>query len=110
MVQNSFRQILLAAIEEGLSTLGDSPKQAILFHLEETFKIKKEQIPDRIEEFKGALEKIFGPGATYLENIIVKRVYEKLSLEHEEPKDQDFLDSVESLKKRIFSEEGCLTK
>jgi hypothetical protein len=38
--QNDFSKILLSAVEESLSSLGDSSKQAIFFHLETSFKIK----------------------------------------------------------------------
>lgn len=101
MPQNNFSKVLLAAVEESLSSLGDSPKQAILFHLESSFKIKKEHIPENITEFTKALEKIFGPGAAYLEKLIVKRLYEKLGLEPEETESLNFLDSVNEVRKRL---------
>jgi len=104
--QNNLNEIILAAVEDGLSSLGDSPKQAIIFHLETSFNIKKEQIPENLTEFTKALEKIFGPGASYLEKLIVKNLSEKLGLELESLENTDFLDSVESLKKRLLSEGG----
>jgi hypothetical protein len=100
--QNNFSEILLAAVEESLSSLGNSPKQAILFHLETSFKIKKERIPENITEFAKALEKIFGPGASYLEKLIVKRLYEKLGLKFEHEESRDFLESVDDVKKRLL--------
>ena len=106
MSQNNLNDIILAAVEDGLSSLGDSPKQAIIFHLETSFNIKKEQIPENLTEFTKALEKIFGPGASYLEKLIVKNLSEKLGLELESLENTDFLDSVESLKKRLLSEGG----
>ena len=106
MSQNNLNEIILAAVEDGLSSLGDSPKQAIIFHLETSFNIKKEQIPENLTEFTKALEKIFGPGASYLEKLIVKNLSEKLGLELESLENTDFLDSVESLKKRLLSEGG----
>ena len=106
MSQNNLNDIILAAVEDGLSSLGDSPKQAIIFHLETSFNIKKEQIPENLTEFTKALEKIFGPGASYLEKLIVKNLSEKLGLELENLENTDFLDSVESLKKRLLSEGG----
>ena len=109
MPQNNFREILLAAVEESLSSLGDSPKQAILFHLEASFKIKKEQIPENITEFAKALEKIFGPGAFYLEKLIVKCLYEKLGLEFENGESRNFLDCVDNVKKRLPPKEGYIT-
>lgn len=102
MPQKDFKNILLAAVEEGLSSLGDSPKQAILFHLEASFKIKKERIPENLQEFEKALETIFGPGTQFLEKLIVKRLYEKLGLEFKEEEDCNLLKDVEQLKKCVL--------
>jgi len=107
--QNDFSKILLAAVEESLSSLGDSPKQAILFHLESSFKIKKEHIPENITEFAKALEKIFGPGAEYLEKLIIKRLHEKLGLEFENSESRDFLECVDKVKKLLPTKEGYIT-
>jgi hypothetical protein len=107
--QNNFSKILLAAVEESLSSLGDSPKEAILFHLESSFNIKKEHIPENITEFTKALENIFGPGATYLEKLIVKRLYEKLGLESEDSGRLDFLESVNEVRKRLPRREAYIT-
>jgi hypothetical protein len=107
--QNNFSEILLAAVEESLSSLGRSPKQAILFHLEESFNIKKEHIPDNVTEFAKALEKIFGPGALYLEKLILKRLYEKLGLEFEDIDSEDFLECVDRVKRRLPLRGGYIT-
>lgn len=103
MSQDYLRKILLEAVEEGLSSLGDSPKQAIFFHLEDSFKIRKDNIPANLTEFAKALEKIFGPGASYLEKLIVKCLCEKLELEFEEIESWDFLEYVNNIKKRLPS-------
>lgn len=101
MTTNDFNKILLSAVDEGLCLLGDSSKQAILFHLEASFQLKEENIPANLTEFKKALEGIFGPGATYLEEIIVKRLHEKLGLRFEQGKNTDFLKYVETAKSQI---------
>jgi hypothetical protein len=100
-----FQKTFLEAVEEGLSSLGESPKQAILFHLENSFKIKREEIPENLTEFQKALEKIFGPGTPYLERLILKKFYEKLNLrfENSEVERLDFLNNIENLKKRLPS-------
>lgn len=105
MLPKNFQKTLLEAVEEGLASLGDSPKQAILFHLEKSFKIKREEIPGNLTEFKKALEKIFGPGTPYLEKLILKRLCDKLNLEFEnfEKGNSNFLGSIENLKKRLLS-------
>lgn len=101
MSQNNLRKILSEAVEEGLSSLGDSPKQAIFFHLETSFEIRKDNIPTNLTEFAKALEKIFGPGAFYLEKLIVKRLYEKLGLKFEEEETWNFLEYVDNAKKHL---------
>jgi len=73
-----FKKILLEAVDEGLSSLGDSTKQTIYVHLEKNFKIKKQDIPNKIDEFTNAIEKIFGNGAKILEIQIMKHLYEKV--------------------------------
>lgn len=111
MPRNDFSKILLAAVEEGLSSLGDSPKQAIFFHLETSFKIKKEHIPENLTEFTKALDRIFGPGAPYLEKLIVKRLCEKMGVECKEADSaQDFLETVNKVQKRLMPKGECLTQ
>jgi hypothetical protein len=105
--RNKFEKILLSAVEEGLSTLGDSSKNAIFFHLENSFKIKKEAIPSNIKEFKEALEGIFGPGATYLESMITKSLYDKLGLDSKHAQSMDFLRCVNDAKWRIVPKGEC---
>lgn len=104
MTSKNLQKTILDAIEEGLATLGESPKQAILFHLENTFKLRREEIPKNLTEFKKALEKIFGPGTPYVERLILEKLYSKLTLT---PKNEhlDLLNSVEFLR-RHFSHLG----
>ena len=108
LTQNDFNKVLLSAVDEGLCLLGDSSKQAILFHLETSFQVKEENIPSNLTEFKKALDSIFGLGADYLEKIIVKRLHEKLGLRFKEGKNVDFLEYVETAKSRIV-EKGEIT-
>jgi hypothetical protein len=73
-----FEKLLLEAIDEGLSTLGESSKQAIYFHLDKSFNIKKTEIPNKVEPFEQALKRIFGIGADFIETLIIKRLTEKV--------------------------------
>ena len=91
MSKHSFEKLLLEAVDEGLSSLGDSAKYAIYFHLEKTFKINKRNIPSKIEEFADAIEKIFGFGAKPLEILIMQRLYEKVGGVVEYPKHKDLV-------------------
>ncbi len=78
MSKKDFDKLLFQAVDEGLSSIGESPKQAIYFHLEKAFKIKKYEVPYRIDDFADAIEKIFGLGANFLEILIMKYLYEKV--------------------------------
>jgi len=73
-----FKKLLLEAIDETLSSLGDSSKRAIYFYLERNFSIEKQDIPNKIEEFTNAIENIFGNGAKILEIQIMKRLYKNV--------------------------------
>lgn len=81
LAKRDFQKLLLQAVDEGLSSIGESPKKAIYFHLEKTFKIKKHDIPSNIEVFAEAIEKIFGMGADFLEILIMKRLHDKIKVE-----------------------------
>lgn len=105
MSQRNFSKLLLSAVEEGLSSLGDSPRQAIFFHLETSFNVKKEHIPSNLTEFTKALEGIFGFGAPYLEKLIIKHLYEKLGLEFADEEKWNFLECVDKVKKQFHEEQ-----
>jgi len=74
----NFEEVLLEAIDEGLSLLGESAKQAVYCHLGKTFKMNRLDIPYRLEEFTDAIEGIFGAGAKILEIQIMKCLFKKV--------------------------------
>lgn len=76
----SFEQILLEAIDEALSSLGESVKKSIYFHVENSFNIKRQEIPQRLADFSEALERIFGPGARHLEISFMKSLHAKIKV------------------------------
>jgi hypothetical protein len=99
----NFNDLLSETVDEAFSCLGESPKQAIFFHLEKHFSIKQQEIPSNIEAFDGAIKKFFGVGATFLETLIVRRLYEKAGLPFQESpsKDSDFIEALVQLKQKI---------
>lgn len=101
-----FRKLLLEAVDEGLSSLGNSQKQAIYFCLEKTFAVKKKEIPNKVEEFASAIEKIFGNGAKILEIQIMKHLYEKVGPDFEYFPEKDnllFTEYVEAASKYLYA-------
>ena len=73
-----FEELLMEAIDEGLSLLGESSKQVVYCYLEKTFKINRLDIPYRIEEFIDVIERMFGNGAKILEIQIMKCLFKKV--------------------------------
>ena len=73
-----FEELLMEAIDEGLSLLGESSKQVVYCYLEKTFKMNRLDIPYRIEEFIDAIERIFGNGSKILEIQIMKCLFKKV--------------------------------
>jgi ribosomal protein L23 len=104
-----FEKLLVEAIDDGLSALGDSAKQAIYYHLERIFNVKKEEIPDRMITFTQAIENIFGVGANFIEILIMKKLYEKVdgSFNWNESEGFGFAQYV-SEAKRVFQEKNMI--
>jgi hypothetical protein len=96
----AFDKLLLEAVDEALSSLGESARQAIYFHLENRFKIAKGDIPYHLKDFADGLEKIFGLGARFIEILIMKNLYGKIGqpLEWNESKELVFVEYVASAK------------
>jgi len=101
---SGFEELLLEAVDEGLSSLGDSSRQALYFHLEKTFKIERRDIPYKIEEFAEAIEKIFGIGAKPLEILIMKQLYEKVGgvVKYNQEKDLVFAEYIAAVKQSFL--------
>jgi hypothetical protein len=76
-MRNNFSSVLYEAVDEVLTGLGESVKQSLMFHLENTFDFKVYEASQRPHDFACALEELLGPGAQYVENMILLRVYDK---------------------------------
>jgi len=74
-----FETILLEAIDEAFSILGERVKVSLYFHLEDKFTIPKQDIPYRIDDFSDTLEQIFGAAATSIQILIMKKLNEKIT-------------------------------
>ncbi len=103
MQKPEFEELLLDALDQGLSVLGESSKRSIYFHLEKSYGIKRKDIPQKTEEFASAVEKIFGPGAKYIETLVSKGLREKagLNIQEDAIKNLSFVETVAAVKKMV---------
>jgi hypothetical protein len=81
--EKEFEAILIEAIDEAFLTLGKNVQTSIYFHLETKFRLPKQEIPNRINDFSSAIEKIFGAAAKKLEILIMKFLNEKAKCNYE---------------------------
>lgn len=109
LYRGDFERLLLEAVDEGLSELGESSKQAIYYHLERSFNIRKHDIPTRVIAFTQAIENIFGAGANYIEILIMKKLYEKVNglFIWNESERFGFMEYVDKAK-RVFQEKNTI--
>lgn len=89
-------QLILEVIDKGLNSLGESPKQAVWYYLEEKFKVSRAEVPNNVTELEEALQKIFGLGYNFLETLF--RQYLKEATERDFNNSQSFAECVNSLK------------
>jgi len=75
-----FDQILPKAMDEALTSLGENVKTSIFFHIEKNVKVKRQDIPQKIEAFSDALERIFGPSARHIEILFIKNLQAKIGV------------------------------
>jgi hypothetical protein len=103
MAKADFEKLLLKAIDEAMASIGESSKQAIYYHLEKGFTVKREEIPCKPEAFILGIEKLFGMGANFLESLMLKRLYEKTGLRGKEDsfKGLTFAETVVAVKQAM---------
>jgi hypothetical protein len=100
-----FDKLLLVSIDEALLSLGDSARQSIYFHIEKNFKVKRDEIPENLENFQLALEKIFGIGSRYIEILIMKNLYAKVGCPQRMEKNQplEFIKYVDAARQSFVA-------
>jgi hypothetical protein len=101
--QRNFEELLSQAVDEALSSLGESAKQVIYYYLEKSYNLNKEEIPNRISDFAAAIEKFFGVGANFLETLILKQICGKTgeSFKVDVSGDRDFTRCVTVAKRTV---------
>jgi len=103
---HKFKRALLEAIDKSLNKiLGKTATQAIYFHLEQDHHLKREDIPDNLEDFLFNLQRIFGTGALVIEKTIMENLYSRLSLnnktlslEYKDKEQFNFIDYITDLR------------
>jgi hypothetical protein len=73
-----FKVAIIETVEASLSSFCNLYKEAVYLCLENTFKIKKQEIPCKIESFADALYQMFGVGAKLIEIRIIAALHKRV--------------------------------
>jgi hypothetical protein len=104
-----FSEVLLDCVDEGLSVLGNEPKQAVYQYLATIHSLDREQIPDKVDEFSTGLRKALGSASRVIERLILKKLFQRIGSTFRETADLEFTDYVTDAKRRfeIVSMKHC---
>lgn len=97
----SFSEILLECIDEGLSVLGNEPKQALYQYLYSIHSLDREQIPEKVGEFSAGLRKALGSASKVIERLILRKLFQRIGHAFRETSDLEFTDYVMEAKRRF---------
>ena len=78
--RENFDQLLLDAIDEGLSALGEAGKASIYINLEQHFNIRRRDISCQLDALSNAMKRIFGQGAKRIELLFMEKIYAKVEV------------------------------
>jgi len=97
----SFSQVLLDCVDEGLSVLGSEPRQAVYQYLATIHSLEREQIPDKVDEFAAGLKKALGGASRVIERLILKKLFLRIGSTFRETSDLEFADYVRDARRRF---------
>ncbi len=97
----SFDSLLLRAIDESLSVMGEEPKRALYQYLLSIHTLKTEDIPAKTGQFALGMRRALGTASKVIEKLILKRLYEKIGTSYQEIQGFDFADYVEDARQKF---------
>lgn len=95
-----FELLLLECIDEGLSVLGNEPRQALYQYLLTMCSLPREEIPNRVADFAGGLRKSLGGASKVIERMILRKLFQKTGSSFRETTDTEFPEYVADAKRR----------
>jgi len=103
-----FNEAFLKAVDSAFDSLGKSCKQALYFHLKNSFNVGQYDVSEKVEDFDEALSLIFKDGVMYLKRLVLKKLCEDLGVKFEESYVNDFAGAVSKLKSTVSEDESLV--
>jgi len=89
---------LLDAVDYGLLALGEIVRATIYHRIEESYHVRREEIPEKLDTFHKALQELLGGGAEVVRRLIAKNLYNTLNLRFAENENWTLVDYVQNAK------------
>lgn len=91
-------KMLIEAIDEALSILGNKAKEIIYYFLDKEYGLKREEISSNLKGFHDGLHLLFGIGANIIEKHIYNCAQNKIGVRIRIEPEQDFVEVLNKLK------------
>jgi hypothetical protein len=88
------RKALLDAVDYALLAGGQIVRATIYQRMEEQYHIRREEIPDKLDAFYGALQGMLGVSAEAIKRLITKNFYRSLDIRFTEQKNWTLVDYI----------------
>ena len=72
--KDDYRDILALAVIQGLSALGESVAQVVLYNLDKRYSLNRRDIVKKPDRFVEALQAMFGSGTTTIERLVIQSI------------------------------------
>jgi len=72
--KDDYRDILALAVIQGLSTLGESVAQVVLYNLDKRYSMNRRDIIKKPDRFVEALQAMFGSGTITIERLVIQSI------------------------------------
>ena len=72
--KDDYRDILALAVIQGLSTLGESVAQVVLYNLDKRYSMNRRDIIKKPDRFIEALQAMFGSGTITIERLVIQSI------------------------------------
>jgi len=105
----AIQRALLDAIDFGLLALGEIVRKAIYERIESRYRVRREEIPEKLETFHNALQELMGTGAKVVRKLIAKNLYNRLGLNFTEHEDWTLLDYVNHAEGQVMNQCAKIT-
>lgn len=99
--EESFNQLLLECVDDGLSVLGHEPQQAVYHFLLTICSLPREEVPNRVEDFASGLKKALGGASKVIERVILRKLFERTGSVFREIPDSSFNEYVADARRRF---------